>query len=183
MSSSALEVSYQYRLMLESWAWSSTVSAEHVERARIVLVVADGAAIIAATLAPSPDEARGDVLVFASAGPVSEDRRRHGDPGMEEVRRQALVGRGVHVLHRRGTGLEATVRDVVGLYLNPAAKVIGRRSFGGVKELLSTITAFMTGWSDRSPPFIWVNTAEGCSSLHPITRCRRATLAATMGVD
>src|ERR1700756_4781893 len=43
MPSSALLISPEDRVTLESWTRSSTVSAGHVERARIVLVVAGGA--------------------------------------------------------------------------------------------------------------------------------------------
>jgi transposase len=43
MPSSALVLSSEDRVTLESWTRSSTVSAGHVERARIVLAVADGA--------------------------------------------------------------------------------------------------------------------------------------------
>lgn len=43
MPSSALVISPEDRVTLQSWTRSSTVSAGHVERARIVLAVADGA--------------------------------------------------------------------------------------------------------------------------------------------
>jgi hypothetical protein len=43
MPSSVLVISPEDRVTLESWTRSSTVSAGHVERARIVLAVADGA--------------------------------------------------------------------------------------------------------------------------------------------
>ena len=43
MPSSVVEISDQDRLTLESWTRSRTVSAGRVERARIVLAVADGA--------------------------------------------------------------------------------------------------------------------------------------------
>jgi len=42
MPSSALVISPEDRVTLESWTRSSTVSAGYVERARIVLAVADG---------------------------------------------------------------------------------------------------------------------------------------------
>ena len=48
MSSSTMELSDPDRLILESWVRSSTVSAGHVERARIVLAVAGGAGTSAA---------------------------------------------------------------------------------------------------------------------------------------
>jgi hypothetical protein len=43
MPSSALEISPADRETLESWTRSSTMPAGHVERAKIVLAVADGA--------------------------------------------------------------------------------------------------------------------------------------------
>jgi transposase len=43
MPSSILEISAEDRLTLESWTRSPTMPAGHVERARIVLAVADGA--------------------------------------------------------------------------------------------------------------------------------------------
>jgi hypothetical protein len=43
MPSSVFEIGDEDRLRLESWARSSAMSAGHVERARIVLAIADGA--------------------------------------------------------------------------------------------------------------------------------------------
>ena len=48
MPSSALVVSPEDRATLQSWTRSSTASAGHVERARIVLAVADGVGTSAA---------------------------------------------------------------------------------------------------------------------------------------
>jgi hypothetical protein len=168
MPPSALEISTADREMLESWTRSSTVSAGRVERARIVLAVADGAgtsgaarmlgvsrptvikwrdrfaangiaglddearsgrpktvddaAIIAATLEPPPDSLAvthwssrllGRHLGIGDAT-VARAWRRYG---VKPWRRETFK-------FSTDPELEAKVRDVVGLYLNPPDKAI-----------------------------------------------------------
>lgn len=168
MPSSALEISTADRETLESWTRSSTMSAGRVERARIVLAVADGAgtsdaartlgvtrptvikwrdrfaangiaglddearsgrpktvddaAIIAATLEPPPDSLAvthwssrllGRHLSIGDAT-VARAWRRYG---VKPWRRETFK-------FSTDPDLEAKVRDVVGLYLNPPEKAI-----------------------------------------------------------
>jgi len=168
MPSSALVISEQDRAVLESWIRSSTVPAGRVERARIVLAVADGAgtsgaarslgvsrptvikwrdrfatngiaglddearsgrpktiddaAIIAATLDPPPESLAvthwssrllGRHLAIGDAT-VARAWRRYG---IKPWRRQTFK-------FSTDPQLEAKVRDVVGLYLNPPANAI-----------------------------------------------------------
>jgi transposase len=168
MPSSALEISTADRQTLESWTRSSTMSAGRVERARIVLAVADGAgtsgaarmlgvsrptvikwrdrfaangiaglddetrsgrpktvddaAIIAATLEPPPESLAvthwssrllGRHLGIGDAT-VARAWRRYG---VKPWRRETFK-------FSTDPELEAKVRDVVGLYLNPPEKAI-----------------------------------------------------------
>lgn len=168
MPSSALVISPEDRATLESWTRSSTVPAGHVERARIVLAVADGvgtsgaarlvgvsrptvikwrdrfaangisglddeersgrpktvddAAIIAATLDPPPESLAvthwssrllGRHLGIGDAT-VARAWRRYG---VKPWRRETFK-------FSTDPELEAKVRDVIGLYLNPPAKAI-----------------------------------------------------------
>ena len=168
MPSSALVITDEDRATLESWTRSSTVSAGRVERARIVLAVADGAgtsgtarmlnvsrptvikwrdrfvangitglddeprsgrpktvddaAIIAATLDPPPaslavthwsSRLLGRHLGIGDAT-VARAWRRYG---IKPWRRETFK-------FSTDPELEAKVRDVVGLYLNPPANAI-----------------------------------------------------------
>lgn len=168
MPSSALVISSEDRATLESWTRSSTVSAGRVERARIVLAVADGAgtsgaarlvgvsrptvikwrdrfaangigglddeersgrpktvddaAIIAATLEPPPESLAvthwssrllGKHLGVGDAT-VARAWRRYG---VKPWRRETFK-------FSTDPELQAKVRDVIGLYLNPPAKAI-----------------------------------------------------------
>jgi len=168
MPSSALAISDEDRATLESWKRSRTVPAGHVERARIVLAVADGsgtsgaarlvgvsrptvikwrdrfaaqgiaglddeqrpgrpkvvddAAIIAATLEPPPD--RLGVTHWSS-----RLLGRHlgiGDATVARAWRKYSVKPWRRQTFKFSTDpeLEAKVRDVVGLYLNPPEKAI-----------------------------------------------------------
>ena len=165
MPSPAIEISDEDRLRLESWTRSPTVSAGHVQRARIVLSVAEGAgttavarrlgvsrptvikwrdrfavhgiaglddeqrsgrpkmvddaAIIAATLEPPPDRLGvthwssrllGRHLGIGDATVARAWRRYHVKPWRRETFKFST-----------DPELEAKVRDVVGLYLNPRA--------------------------------------------------------------
>lgn len=168
MSSSELVISPGDRATLESWTRSTTASAGRVERARIVLVVADGAgtsraarqagvsrptvikwrerfaafgidgladvprsgrpktvddaAILAATLEPPPE-------VLAVTHWSSRLLGKHLGVGDATVAR-AWRRYGVKPWRRENfkfstdPELEAKVRDVVGLYLNPPANAI-----------------------------------------------------------
>ena len=168
MPSSMVEISDADRATLESWTRSSTMPAGHVERARIVLAVADGsgtsdaarrlgvsrptvikwrdrfaehgiaglddeprsgrpkiiddAAIIAATLDPPPQSLAvthwssrllGRYLGIGDAT-VARAWRRYG---VKPWRRETFK-------FSTDPELEAKVRDVVGLYLNPPANAI-----------------------------------------------------------
>lgn len=168
MPSSALLISPEDRVTLESWTRSSTLSAGHVERARIVLAVADGAgtsgaarmlgvsrptvikwrdrfaangiaglddearsgrpktvddaAIVAATLEPPPSSLAvthwssrllGRHLGIGDAT-VARAWRRYG---VKPWRRETFK-------FSTDPELEAKVRDVVGLYLDPPEKAI-----------------------------------------------------------
>lgn len=168
MAPSTYELSDEDRVTLESWTRSSTVSAGHVERARIVLAVADGmgttaaaqrvgvsrptvikwrdrfaeggiaglndearrgrpksiddAAIIAATLEPPPDKLGvthwssrllGQHLGVGDATIARAWRKYHLKPWRRETFKFST-----------DPELEAKVRDVVGLYLNPPEKAI-----------------------------------------------------------
>lgn len=168
MPPSVLEITTADRAMLESWTRSSTMSSGHVERARIVLAVADGAgtsgaarllgvsrptvikwrdrfaehgiaglddeprsgrpktiddaAIIAATLDPPPESLAvthwssrllGRHLGIGDAT-VARAWRRYG---VKPWRRETFK-------FSTDPQLEAKVRDVVGLYLNPPANAI-----------------------------------------------------------
>ena len=168
MPSSALEISTADRETLESWTRSSTMSAGHVERARIVLAVAGGAGTSGAArmlgvsrptvikwrdrfaakgIAGLDDEARSGrpktvddaAIIAATLEPPPESlavthwssRLLGRDLGMGD----ATVARawrryGVKPWRREtfkfstDPELEAKVRDVVGLYLNPPEKAI-----------------------------------------------------------
>lgn len=168
MPSSALVISSEDRATLESWTRSSTAPAGHVERARIVLAVADGAGTFAA--ARLIGVSRPTVIKwrdrFATNGISGlDDEERSGrpktvddaaiiaatlDPPPESLAvthwSSRLLGRHLNVGDatvarawrrygvkpwRRETfkfstdpELEAKVRDVIGLYLNPPAKAI-----------------------------------------------------------
>ena len=168
MSSSVFEVSEEDRLTLESWTRSSTVSAGRVERARVVLAVADGAgtseaarrlglsrptvikwreryaahgiagladearsgrpkrvddaAILAATLEPPPAKLSvthwSTRLLAGELGvgdaTVARAWRRYG---VKPWRRETFK-------FSTDPELEAKIRDVVGLYLNPPEKAV-----------------------------------------------------------
>ena len=168
MSSSVLEVSDEDRLTLECWTRSSTVSAGQVERAKVVLVVAEGvgtseaarrlglsrptvikwrdryaahgiagladearsgrpkrvddAAILAATLEPPPAKLSvthwSTRLLAGELGigdaTVARAWRRYG---LKPWRRETFK-------FSTDPELEAKIRDVVGLYLNPPEKAI-----------------------------------------------------------
>ena len=168
MSSSVLEVSDEDRLTLESWTRSSTVSAGQVERAKVVLAVAEGvgtseaarrlglsrptvikwrdryaahgiagladearsgrpkrvddAAILAATLEPPPAKLSvthwSTRLLAGELGigdaTVARAWRRYG---LKPWRRETFK-------FSTDPELEAKIRDVVGLYLNPPEKAI-----------------------------------------------------------
>ncbi len=168
MSSCAPEVSDADRVILESWTRSSTVSAGRVERARIVLSVADGAgtsataravgvsrptvikwrdrfaaqgidglddearsgrpktvddaAIIAATLDPPPQS----LAVTHWSSRLLGGHLGVGDATVARAWRKYRVQPWRHQTFKFSTdpALQAKVRDVVGLYLNPPAKAI-----------------------------------------------------------
>src|SRR3954447_18541088 len=168
MPSSILEISAEDRLTLESWTRSPTMPAGHVERARIVLAVADGAgttgaarrlgvsrptvikwrdrfaahglaglddeprsgrpkiiddaAVIAATLEPLPTKLGvthwssrllGRHLGIGDATVARAWRRYHLRPWRRETFKFST-----------DPELEAKVRDVVGLYLNPPERAV-----------------------------------------------------------
>ena len=168
MPSPAIEISDEDRLTLESWTRSPTVSAGHVQRARIVLSVAEGAgttavarrlgvsrptvikwrdrfaalgiagledehrsgrpkvvddaAIIAATLEPPPDKLGvthwssrllGRHLGIGDATVARAWRKYHVKPWRRETFKFST-----------DPELEAKVRDVVGLYLNPPTNAV-----------------------------------------------------------
>jgi transposase len=168
MPSSALEINESDRVTLLSWTRSRTASAGRVERARIVLAVADGAgtsgaarlvgvsrptvikwrdrfaahgiagledeprsgrpktiddaAIIAATLEPPPEtlgvthwssRLLGRHLSIGDATVARAWRKYHVQPWRAETFKFST-----------DPELEAKVRDVVGLYLNPPQKAI-----------------------------------------------------------
>ena len=168
MPSSALVITDEDRATLESWTRSSTMPAGHVERARIVLAVADGAgtsgaartvgvsrptvikwrdrfaangidgldddprpgrpktiddaAIIATTLEPPPDSLAvthwSSRLLAGQLGigdaTVARAWRRYG---IKPWRRETFK-------FSTDPELEAKVRDVIGLYLNPRTNAI-----------------------------------------------------------
>jgi len=168
MPSSALVISDEDRTVLESWTRSSTVPAGRVERARIVLAVADGAGTSAAArslgvsrptvikwrdrfvangIAGLDDEARSgrpktidDVAIIAATlDPPPESLAvthwssrllgRHlgiGDATVARAWRRYGIKPWRRETFKFSTDpqLEAKVRDVVGLYLNPPANAI-----------------------------------------------------------
>jgi transposase-like protein len=168
MASAALVIGEQDRATLVSWSRSRAIRASHVERARIVLAVADGAgtsgaarqlgvsrptvikwrdrfaehgiaglqdeprpgrpkvvddsAIIAATLEPPPTRLAvthwssrllGKQLGIGDATVARAWRRYHVQPWRRETFKFSTDPQ-----------LEAKVRDVVGLYLNPPEKAV-----------------------------------------------------------
>jgi hypothetical protein len=168
MPSSGLVISDADRAVLESWTRSRSIRASHVERARIVLAVADGngtsgaarlvgvsrptvikwrdrfvelgvaglddeprpgrpktiddAAIIAATLEPPPEawavthwssRLLGKHLGIGDATVARAWRKYHVQPWRRETFKFST-----------DPELEAKVRDVVGLYLNPPQKAL-----------------------------------------------------------
>jgi hypothetical protein len=168
MPSSALAISDEDRETLESWTRSRSVSSGHVERARIVLAVADGAgtsgaarlvgvsrptvikwrdrfaaqgiaglddeqrsgrpkvvddaAIIAATLEPPPDK----LAVTHWSSRLLGKHLGIGDATVARAWRKYSVRPWRRQTFKFSTDpeLEAKVRDVVGLYLNPPEKAI-----------------------------------------------------------
>ena len=168
MPSSALVISPEDRVTLESWTRSSTVSAGYVERARIVLAVADGvgtsgaarqvgvsrptvikwrdrfavfgidgladeprsgrpktvddAAILAATLEAPPES----LAVTHWSSRLLGKRLGVGDATVARAWRRYGVKPWRRETFKFSTDpeLEAKVRDVIGLYLNPPAKAI-----------------------------------------------------------
>ena len=168
MASAALVIGEQDRATLVSWSRSRAIRASHVERARIVLAVADGAgtsgaarqlgvsrptvikwrdrfrehgiagledeprpgrpkmvddsAIIAATLEPPPQRLAvthwssrllGKQLGIGDATVARAWRKYHVQPWRRETFKFST-----------DPELEAKVRDVVGLYLNPPEKAV-----------------------------------------------------------
>jgi transposase len=168
MPSSALAISDEDRVVLESWTRSRSVAAGHVERARIVLAVADGAgtsgaARLVGVSRPTVIKWRDRFAALGIAG--LEDEHRSGRPkvvddaviiaatlepppdklgvthwssrllGRHLGVGDATVARAWRKYHvkpwRRETfkfstdpELEAKVRDVVGLYLNPPTNAV-----------------------------------------------------------
>jgi transposase len=168
MPSSVLEITTADRAILESWTRSSTMSSGHVERARIVLAVADGAgtsgaarllgvsrptvikwrdrfaehgiaglddeprsgrpktiddaAIIAATLDPPPES----LAVTHWSSRLLGRHLRIGDATVARAWRRYGVKPWRRETFKFSTDpqLEAKVRDVVGLYLDPPANAI-----------------------------------------------------------
>jgi hypothetical protein len=168
MPSSALAISDDDRETLESWTRSRSVPSGHVERARIVLAVADGAgtsgaarmvgvsrptvikwrdrfaaqgiaglddeqrsgrpkvvddaAIIAATLEPPPDR----LAVTHWSSRLLGTHLGIGDATVARAWRKYSVRPWRRQTFKFSTDpeLEAKVRDVVGLYLNPPEKAI-----------------------------------------------------------
>jgi hypothetical protein len=139
MPSAALPLSDEDRSTLTTWVRSSTVSAGRAERAAIVLACAGGsgtseaarslglktiddAAIIAATLDPPPERlgvTHWSTRLLARHLGVSDAtvarawRRYHVQPWRRETFKFST-----------DPALEAKVRDVVGLYLDPPEKAI-----------------------------------------------------------
>jgi transposase-like protein len=168
VATEALVISGEDRAMLESWTRSRSIRASHVERARIVLAVADGkgtsgvalevgvsrptvikwrdrfaehglaglddeprpgrpktvddSAIVAATLEPPPQRLGvthwssrllGKHLGIGDATVARAWRRYHVQPWRRETFKFSTDPQ-----------LEAKVRDVVGLYLNPPEKAV-----------------------------------------------------------
>ena len=168
MPSSALEISTADRETLESWTRSSTMSAGRVERARIVLAVADGAGTSGAArmlgvtrptvikwrdrfaangIAGLDDEARSgrpktvdDAAIIAATleSPPESLAVTHwssrllgrhlgiGDATVARAWRRYGIKPWRRETFKFSTDpeLEAKVRDVVGLYLNPPEKAI-----------------------------------------------------------
>ncbi len=168
MPSSVFEVSDEDRLTLESWTRSSTVPAGRVERARVVLAVAEGvgtseaarrlglsrptvikwrdryaahgiagladearsgrpkrvddAAILAATLEPPP----GKLSVTHWSTRLLAGELGIGDATVARAWRRYGVKPWRRETFKFSTDpeLEAKIRDVVGLYLNPPEKAI-----------------------------------------------------------
>ena len=168
MPSSVVEISDQDRLTLESWTRSRTVSAGRVERARIVLAVADGAgttqaaaqvgvsrptvikwrdrfaaegiaglddeprsgrpkriddaAILAATLEPPPEH----LAVTHWSTRLLAGQLKIGDATVARAWRKYGIKPWRRETFKFSTDpeLEAKVRDVVGLYLNPPTNAI-----------------------------------------------------------
>ena len=60
--------------------------------------------IVAETLQAAAEEVRGDALVLAAAGAAPGDQQRDGREGVARLRRRAVAGRDVQVLHRPGAG-------------------------------------------------------------------------------
>ncbi len=168
MAAAALAIGDEDRAALESWARSGTIRASHVERARIVLAVADGAgtsgaarqcgvsrptvikwrdrfiahglagledeprpgrpktvddsAIIAATLEPPPER----LAVTHWSSRLLGKHLGVGDATVARAWRKYRVQPWRRETFKFSTDpqLEAKVRDVVGLYLNPPEKAI-----------------------------------------------------------
>ena len=183
MRSSVFEVSDEDRLTLESWTRSSTVPAGRVERARVVLAVADGAgtseaarrlglsrstvikwreryaaqgiagladearsgrpkrvddaAILAATLEPPPAKLSvthwSTRLLAGELGvgdaTVARAWRRYG---VKPWRRETFK-------FSTDPELEAKIRDVVGLYLNPPEKATHDYKRNGTTTLFAAL--------------------------------------------
>jgi len=168
MATEALVISDEDRATLESWTRSRSIRASHVQRARIVLAVADGmgtsgaargvgvsrptvikwrdrfveqglaglddeprpgrpktvddSAIIAATLDPPPDS----LAVTHWSSRLLAKRLGVGDATVARAWRRYRVQPWRRETFKFSTDpqLEAKVRDVVGLYLNPPEKAI-----------------------------------------------------------
>ena len=168
MATAALVISDEDRGTLESWTRSRSIRASHVERARIVLAVADGrgtsgtarqlgvsrptvikwrdrfiehgvaglddeprpgrpkrvddSAIIAATLEPPPEQ----LAVTHWSSRLLAKRLGIGDATVARAWRRYHVQPWRRETFKFSTDpqLEAKVKDVVGLYLNPPEKAI-----------------------------------------------------------
>jgi transposase len=168
MDSAALVISDEDRATLDSWARSRAIRASHVERARIVLAVADGkgtsgtarevgvsrptvikwrdrfaqlgvagledeprpgrpktvddSAIIAATLEPPPDS----LAVTHWSSRLLAKHLGIGDATVARAWRKYRVQPWRRETFKFSTDpqLEAKVRDVVGLYLNPPTNAV-----------------------------------------------------------
>ena len=135
MSSSVFEVSDEDRLTLESWTRSSTVPSGQVERAKVVLAVAEGVGTSEAARRlglsrPTVIKWRDRYAAHGIAG--LDDEPRSGRPKRVDDATVARAWRRYGLKPwRRETfkfstdpELEAKIRDVVGLYLNPPEKAI-----------------------------------------------------------
>ena len=122
-------ISGEDRAMLESWTRSRSIRASHVERARIVLAVADGKGTSGVALEvgvswPTVIKWRDRLAEHGLAG--LDDEPRPGRP--KTVDDSAIVAATLEPPPQRlgvtHPQLEAKVRDVVGLLLSPPEKAV-----------------------------------------------------------